>query len=137
MFLWFLTKVILAYKCAPLVNSACDQIALNLVPNFKNFKTNECIYNINSSIINIVSASLIIICSRCVCILYLRECPFQPAASRADDLTQRTEHLTQEVLHRRDQHKLNTTPVHNAVQLYTCNIDISALFIYFFILSKE
>lgn len=34
----------------------------------------------------------------CECIFYSRERPFQPAASWADDLPQRTEHLTQEVL---------------------------------------
>lgn len=43
-------------------------------------------------------ASLII--AACVCVPNLRERPLQPAAGRADDFPQRTEHLTQEVLHR-------------------------------------
>lgn len=33
-------------------------------------------------------------------LLYLRKCPLQSAAGRADDLPQGTEHLTQEVLPR-------------------------------------
>lgn len=57
-----------------------------------------------------------------VSVLYLRECPFQPAASRADDLPQRTEHLTQEVLQRRE----DQTTVNTAQHSPTVHVQLSA-----------
>lgn len=50
--------------------------------------------------------------------LDLRERPFQPAASRANDLSQCTEHLTQEVLHRGEETSTQLIN-HNIVLLYT------------------
>lgn len=58
-----------------------------------------------------------------VCALYLRERPLQPAASRADDLPQRTEHLTQEVLHGGGKHTVNAAQRHPTVGMqYQCFI---------------
>lgn len=58
--------------------------------------------------------------------LYLRECPFQPAASRADDLPQRTEHLTQEVLHRGEETSTQLI-LHNKVSVHHYSINNTGL----------
>lgn len=72
---------------------------INLVPNFRSANTD--------SVINYLTWRKMICCCMFVRMLYLRQCPLQPAASRADDLAQRTEHLTQEILHRGHQHTVN------------------------------
>lgn len=72
---------------------------------------------INCSIYKSKSKIESVVAGHSLSLLYLRERLLQPAASRADDLPQCTKHLSQEILHRKHQHK--QLIVFSALQLNT------------------